>query len=86
MDIQFLNIRKATNMIYKPEGTAFQRKMKEENLCQHDHQGLTIRHWLIGHNQDYLKVVNDMDGEKLFSVVQGDRRRSDRNESQNTDD
>lgn len=34
----------------------------------------------------YLEGVNSRDGEKLFSVVQGDRRTNDGNESQNKDD
>lgn len=45
---------------------------------------LTNRGWLIGHK--YLKSVNSRDREKLFSVVQGDSRRNDGNESQNKDD
>lgn len=71
-------------MSYKPEGSAFQRKMEEESLSAWppgaNHQGLAL-----DGSQDDLKCVNSMDGEKLFSVVQGDRR-SGRNESQNTDD
>lgn len=58
----------------------------KRTVSQHGRQGLTIRHWLIGRSQDDLKGVNSMDGEKLFSVVHGDRRRSGGNESQNTDD
>lgn len=45
---------------------------------------LTDRDWLIGHK--YLKGVNSRDSEELFSVVQGDSRKSDGNESQNKDD
>lgn len=45
-----------------------------------------MRDWLVGHGQEYLKGINSVDGEKLFSVVQGDGRRSDGNESQNADD
>lgn len=71
-------------MIYKAEGTAFGRQMK--TISQHDHQGPTVRDWLIGHSQEYLRGVNSTDGETLFSVVQGDRRKRDGNESQNTDD
>lgn len=45
---------------------------------------LTNRDWLIV--PKYLEGVNSRDGEKLFSVIQGDRRTNDGNESQNKDD
>lgn len=70
-------------MIYNPEGTAFRRKMKETSLPALP-PVLTNRDRLIGHK--YLKGVNSRDREKLFSVVQGDGRRSDGNGSQNKDD
>lgn len=75
--------QKATNTIYQPEGTAFRGKMKETGLPAWP-LALTNRDWLLGHK--YLKGVNTKDGEKLFSVVQGDGRKSDGNESQDKDD
>lgn len=70
-------------MIYQPEGTAFRGKMKETSLPAWP-LALTNKDRLIRH--EYLKGVNSRDGEKLFSGVQGDGRRSDGNESQNKDD
>lgn len=68
-----------------PKGLPSRGRGKRK-VSQHDHQGLAIRDWLIGHSQGDLKGINSMDGEKLFSVVQGDKKRNDRNESQNTGD
>lgn len=75
--------QRAANMIYNPGGTAFRGKMKETSLPAWP-PALTNGDWLIGHK--YLKGVNSRDRKELFSVVQGDSRRSDGNESQNKDD
>lgn len=60
-----------------------QRKMKETSLFAWP-PALTNGDWLMG--PKYLEGVNSRDGEKLLSVVQGDRRANDGNESQNKDD